>query len=188
MLSTVICISQNDKLALKNRVFSIQQIDSICENDDVGKIIGVGSTGAEMKIESSNETKVIKGIDGFSYTIYPFHFDKTYYETLTNKEKNKYRFDKNSRLIKGEYHSDITYENSTGQGIKGEFYYYNDALFHVKIKLRKTDENKKDTVEVFDLSTTELNNSKSIENILSIDLKSWINNESNKIIEIYNRK
>ncbi|WP_343588884.1 hypothetical protein [Flavobacterium sp.] len=185
LLFTTVCISQNDRLTLKNREFSIYQIDSICEVKDY-KIISEGLTGAEMKIESPGKTtEVILGKGSFSYTIHLFHFDESYYNSLTRKEQNKYNFSKNRKLLKGEYNSSLFYENSFGEIINSEFYYFNDVLFHAKIKLVRRDKNKKDTIQEFDLSIAELNQSKTIENILSMNLKDWITAQNDKIIKTY---
>jgi hypothetical protein len=160
LFSATNCISQNDAVNLKNREFTIHEIDSICTNDiNSRSYISDGKTSGEIKIESSKETEIIKGIGGFSYEIYAFHFNKANYNTLTIKEQNKYNFYQNSRLIKGIYHSRIGYENFYGEDITGEFYYFKDKLFHVKIKLVKT-ENKKDNTQILDLNIAELNNLK----------------------------
>ncbi|MFB9080911.1 hypothetical protein ACFFLS_22450 [Flavobacterium procerum] len=185
LLSVTVCFSQNDSLTSKNREFSIQQIDSICEIKDY-KLVSKGMTGAEMKIESPGKaTEIILGKGTFSYTIHLFHFDEAYYNSLTRKEQNKYNFSKKTRLLKAEYSSGLFYENGFGEITKGEFYYFKDALFHVKIKLARREKNKKDTIQEFDLSIAELNNSNTIENILSMNLKNWITEQSDKIIKKY---
>ncbi|UUF12699.1 MULTISPECIES: hypothetical protein [Flavobacterium] len=169
--TTAICIAQNTNPD-SDKQFTISQIDSICTNDIDSRIyISDGKTGGEIKIESSKKTEIIKGSGGFSYLIYAFHFNQDYYNTLTRKEQNKYNFRQNSTLIKGIYHWGIGYENFYGEEITGEFYYFKDALFHVKIKLVKT-ENKKDNTQILDLNIAELNDSKTIKNILLMDMKS----------------
>jgi hypothetical protein len=187
-MSSTICISQNDKKDLKNREFTTHEIDSICTNgQNNGKIISEGVIRGEMQISGSKKTKLISGNGGFSYTLYPFHYNEAYYNTLTNKEQNKYNFDKNSRLIKGEYHNGIAYKNSYREVINSEFYYFNDSLFHVKIKIERTQKNKQDQSEIFDLNISDLNDPKPIKNIFLMEIKSWINEQNNKIIDIYRK-
>lgn len=185
--TTVICISQNVKID-SNKQFTTNQIDSICEKNG-RSIISEGKIDAtvENKVKK-HKIRILNGSGGFSYSLYLNHFNEQQYNTLSNIEKRKYDFDKYSNLIKGKYHQVIHYENSYSENIYGEFYYFETSLFYVKIKIIRTENNKKDISEIFNLSLSELNDSKVLKNIFLMDIKSWINEKNNEIIKIYNQK
>ncbi|WP_123922086.1 hypothetical protein [Flavobacterium sp. LM4] len=185
--ATMVCFSQNVKIdSIKQ--FTTNEIDSICKKNG-RDIISEGriSTSIESKIKR-NQTKILNGSGGFSYKLYVNHFNKENYDKLSKIEKRKYDFDKYSDLIKGDYHQAIHYENSYSENIYGEFYYFKTSLFYVKIKVIRTENNKEDISETFNLSLSELNDAKVLKNIFLMDLKGFVNEKNNELIKIYNRK
>ena len=185
--TTIISISQNLKID-SNKKFTINEIDSICAKK--GKsFISDGIITLETETESNKiKTKVLSGDGGFSYSFYLNHFNEEKYNLLSNIEKRKYDFDKYTNLIKGQYHQNIHYLNSYSEDIIGEFYYFETSLFYVKIKIIRTEDNKKDISEIYNFGILELNNSKEIQTISSFELKSWVNEKNNEIIKYYNQK
>ena len=185
--TTIISISQNLKID-SNKQFTINEIDSICTKN--GKsFISDGIITLETETEFNKiKTKVLSGNGGFSYNFYLNHFNEEKYNSLSNIEKRKYDFDKYTNLIKGQYHQNIHYLNSYSEDIIGEFYYFETSLFYVKIKIIRTEDNKKDISETFNLSLSELNDTKVLKNIFLMDIKSFVNEKNNEIIKIYNRK
>lgn len=186
MFTTTICISQNIKIDTNKREFTIKEIDSICLKNGSANIVSEGKI--ERKIENLNKSNVVIGNGGFSNKIYLYHFDEAKYNALTNIEKRKYDFNQYSRLIKGEYHEGVNYKKSYSENIYGEFYYLNDLLFYIKVKIIRTEKNKEEISQIFNFSISELNNSKSIKNIFLFEVKSWIKKRNNEILEIYNKK
>jgi hypothetical protein len=185
--TTIICVSQNLKID-SNKQFTINQIDSICKKN--GRyIISEGKITSTLETKfKKNKIKIINGSGGFSYNLFENHFNEENYNALSNIEKRKYDFDKYSNLIKGEYHQAIHYENDYSENIYGEFYYFETLLFYAKIKIIRTENNKKDISETFNFTNSELNNSEKIETLSLLDLKSWVTEKNNEIIKIYNRK
>ncbi len=186
IFTTTICISQSIKIDSNKRYFTIKEIDSICLKNGSPNIISEGKI--ESKVENSNKSNVVIGNGGFSNKIYLYHFNEAKYNTLTNIEKRKYDFDQYSSLIKGEYHEGINYRNSYSENIYGEFYYLNDLLFFIKIKIIRTEKNKEDISQIFNFSVSELNDSKSIKNIFLFEVKSWVKKRNDEILKIYNKK
>lgn len=185
--TTIISISQNLKID-SNKKFTVNEIDSICAKK--GKsFISDGIITLETETESNKiKTKVLSGDGRFSYSFYLNHFNEEKYNLLSNIEKRKYDFDKYTNLIKGQYHQNIHYINSYSEDIIGEFYYFETSLFYVKIKIIRTEDNKKDISEIYNFGILELNNSKEIQTISSFELKSWVNEKNNEIIKYYNQK
>jgi uncharacterized protein with NRDE domain len=185
-LTAAICISQNTN-SDSDKEFTIHEIDSICDKN--GRyIISEGKIGATLEIKKKKQkTKILNGSGGFSYNLYQHHFNEDNYNALSQIEQRKYKFDKYTNLIKGEYHQVIHYENAYSENIYGEFYYFKKSLFYVKIKIIKSEKNKKDISETFTSSITELDNSKEIKSSF-IDIKKWVKEENDKILKIYNQK
>lgn len=187
LFSTAHCISQNDVLNLKNREFTIHEIDSICEKNGHGFISdGVIRIETETEVDKI-KTKFLSARGGYSYSFYLHHFNEDNYNLLSNIEKRRYNFDKYSNLIKGQYHESIHYLNSYSDDITGEFYYFDTKLFYVKIKIIRTEDNKKDISETYNYSIAELNNLKETQTLSSFELKSWVAEKNNQIIKYYNQ-
>jgi hypothetical protein len=183
---TAICICQNIKID-SNKQFTVNEIDSICAKKGHGFISdGVIRLETETEIDKI-KTKFLSGSGGYSYRFYLNHFNEENYNLLSNIEKRKYDFDKYTNLIKGEYHQSIHYLNSYSEVVTGEFYYFETTLFYVKIKIIRTEDNKKDILETYNYSIAELNNSKEMQTI-SFELKSWVNTKNEQIIKYYNQK
>jgi hypothetical protein len=183
VFTTTFCFSQNKE----NIEFSTKQIDSICErNGSYGNSDGK----IELPIETKKRKKVItkNGTGGYSITTYLHHYNENKYNELSKIEKRKYDFEKYSSLIKGNYHQVIHYHNSYSENINGEFYYFNNLLTYVKIKIIRNEKNKEDQFQTFNYSISELNNSKSIKNVFLFEVKSWVKEKNNEILEFYKLK
>lgn len=184
---TGICISQNIQID-SNKQFTINEIDSICAKNG-RSVISEGKAQATIEIkQKKQETKILNGSGGFSYSLYLHHFNEEEYNTLSKVAQRKYNFDKYTNLIKGNYHQGIHYENAYSENIYGEFYYFKASLFYVKIRIIKSENNKEDISETFSYSLAELENSKEIKSNFPIDIKSWVNEKNNEILKIYNPK
>jgi hypothetical protein len=181
--ATTFCFSQNKE----NIEFTTKQIDSICElNGSYGNSDG----RIELTIETKKRKKVIvkNGTGGYSITTYLYNFNQQEYYSLSKTEKQKYDFEKYSSLIKGNYHQVIHYGNSYSENINGEFYYFNSKLNYVKIKIIRTENNKEDQFQIFNYTISELNDSKSIKNVFLFEVKSWVKEKNNEILEFYKLK
>lgn len=184
---TAICISQNIKID-SDKKFSTNEIDSLCKRNN-NYLIVEGTINGTTKIKlKKNKTKTVKGTGGFSYKIYTNHFNEEKYNTLSKAEQLNYDFEEYSTLIKGVYHQAIHYENAYSENIYGEFYYSEMSLFYVKIKIIRTENNKKEISEVFNFNLLELEDSQKIKNISSLNLKNWAKQKNNEIIKFYNNK
>ncbi len=181
-----ICISQNLKID-SNKQFTINQIDSISAKNGHGFISdGVIRIETETEVDKI-KTKFLSARGGYSYSFYLHHFNEENYNLLSNIEKRKYNFEKYSNLIKGQYHESIHYLNSYSDNITGEFYYFDTKLFYVKIKIIRTENNKKDISETYNYSIAELNNLKETQTLSSFELKSWVATKNDQIIKYYNQ-
>ncbi|PXY47182.1 hypothetical protein [Flavobacterium hydrophilum] len=173
---TTICISQNVKVDSVKQ-FTTNEIDSICKIN--GKeYISEGKIIPKMGSKSKKNKIVKNGNGSFSYSFYINHLNKEKYNSLSNK---------NSELIKVCYKEKISYKSSLCEVIDAQFYYSNDSLNYIKLKLIRT-ENKKDTSGEFNISISELNETKAIRNDMLFDYKHWIIKKNEEIIKIYNNK
>lgn len=177
--TTAICASQNVKFD-PNKQFTTNEIDSICLKN--------GSYGnSDSSIEVKNKRKKTIGYGGSSITTYCCNLDQEIINNLSISEKKKYDFEKNSILIKANFHQTIHYKNSYSETIFVEYYYYNNEIFYVKIDITRK-ENKKETTINYNLDKSELDNGKEIKNIFLIDIKKIIVEKNNEILEFYNQK
>nr|WP_315153751.1 hypothetical protein [uncultured Flavobacterium sp.] len=173
------CISQNVKID-SNRQFTIREIDSLCLRN--------GSYGnSDSSIEVTNKRKKIIGRGGSSISTYIHHLDEEIINNLSISEKKKYDFEKNSILIKADYHQTINYINSYSETIFTEYYYYQNEVVNLKIEIIRK-ENGKETTINYNLNKLELDDDKEIKNIFLIDLKKLIKEKNNTILEFYTLK
>jgi len=158
------CFSQNERL-------SISKIDSICEANGT-----YGTTESDIKV--SNE---IIGSGGSSTKTYLNYYNQEYYNSLSREEKKRYNKEKDSELIKANFSQNILYYNNIQESIFGEFYYYKNQLFYLKLKITKND-----IVYNYILNESELESEKEIKNELGLELKKWINEKNLEILKFYN--
>jgi hypothetical protein len=161
------CFSQNEKL-------SITKIDSICNaNETYGRMKG--------DINVKNEKNEIIGSGESSIKTYLNYYNQEYYNNLTREEKKKYNKEKDSELIKANFSQNILFYNNIQESIFGEFYYYKNQLFYLKLKITKND-----IVYNYILNESELESEKEIKNELGLELKKWINEKNLEILKFYN--
>lgn len=165
----------------QNREFPVKEIDSICA-------LGNAYGHSDGKINIHNQAKKLIGNGGFSIATYQYHPDQEKFNTLSIKEKRTYDLQKNAVLIKANYHQAIHYKNSYTENVDSEFYYGNKGLFHIRIKVVQTQKNKPDLAEYFEYTMEELNNAKSIKNILLFDVQVWVREKNKAILDFYNKK
>lgn len=161
------CYSQNVKL-------SISKIDSICTAN--GRYVI-----ADAKIKVENEKNEIIGSGGSSTKTYLNYYNQEYYNNLTREEKKRYNKEKDSELIKANFSQNILYYNNIQESIFGEFYYYKNQLFYLKLKITKND-----IFYNYILNESELESEKEIKNELGLELKKWINEKNLEILKFYN--
>lgn len=157
--------------------FSIIQIDSIANKD--GKY--GNSDGA---IEIKNQDGKVIGNGGSSITTYLFLPYKSEFDKLPKKKKKKFNVYKDAKLIKGNFHKVIHYENYT-ENIFIQNYYNGKGLFYVKIKLSRKEENKEEEILEYNLDLPELHNYKEIKNEFLLNIKEIINNINMEILNFH---
>ena len=159
--------SQNERL-------SITEIDSICDKNGIyGRMKGA--------INVKNENNEIIGSGGTSIKTYLNYYNQEYYNNLNREEKKRYNKEKDSELIKANFSQNILYYNNIQESIIGEFYYYKNQLFYLKLKITKND-----IVYYYILNESELESEKEIKNELGLELKKWINEKNLEILKFYN--
>ncbi|MFN3754993.1 hypothetical protein [Flavobacterium sp.] len=159
---------------------TIKEIDSICESN--GRY---GVANGVIKIENKKKEK--NGSGSSSLTTYLNYYNQEQYNSLSREEKRRYNREKDSELIKGIYFQSIAYSSYT-ENVFSEFYYFNNEFFFVKIKVEQIEKNGKTQVEIFHLTYKEYIESKSIKNILSFEVQSWIREKNLEILKFHNKK
>lgn len=165
----------------QNREFSIKETDSICS-------LGNAYGHSDGKITIHNKKKEFIGNGGFSLATYQYHPDHEKFGILSAKEKRAYDLQKNAVLIKANYHKAVHYKNSYTENVYSEFYYRSNKPFYIRIKILRTEKNKPDLTEHFEYTKEELNNAKSIKNILLFDVQAWVREKNKEILDFYNKK
>lgn len=169
LISQYIFSQKHDKL--------INKIDSICN-------INGKNTISDGVIEVKNKKKKIIGSGGFSIETFLKNSDEEIFNKLSKEEKKKYNREKHSELIKGYHHQGIHYKHSYTENIYSQFYYQNNELFYFKIKIIRYEKNKEEETQNFEYSIKELEKSKSIKNVFLFDIKSWVREKNNEILEL----
>lgn len=173
-LITISCYSQSKE-------FTIKEIDSICS-------LKKASSHSYGVIEIHNDKNKVIGSGGTGIATYSYNFDQEKINNLSSKEIKTYDLEKNIVLIKADYHQAIYYKNSYTENVYSEFYYQNNALFNIRIKVIRTEKNKKEHTELFEYTIEELNEAKSIKNILLFDVQAWVRDKNKEILDFYNKK
>lgn len=140
----------------------------------------------EGKIETKNRKGRILGRGGFSYQIFVNYTDDEFYANLSKNEKQKYS--RKSELIKGYFHQVIHNTNSFTENIYSDFYYQNNELIYVKIKIIRSENEKKDQIQSFsyNLKRDNIENEKYLKNEFLFEYRSFIREKNNEILNFYN--
>jgi len=151
--------------------------------DSISKINGKNAI-SDGVIEIRNKRNRAIGSGGESYKIFLNYSDEKYFATLSKEEKKKYQ--RKHELIKGNHHQVIHYKNSYSENIYSDFYYQNNKLFYIKIKIIRSKKGKNDEIEYFEYTTKELEESKAIKNEFLFDVQSWVIEKNKRILDLYN--
>ncbi len=174
LLFSIACFSQNEISDY------IKKTDSICKVN--------GSYGnSDGKISIKNKKGKIVGNGRFGIATYLNFSNNNYYNSLSDTEKKKYKRE-NSELIKSSYTETIKYIDGSFMNVYGEFYYQNNSLFYVSVKVSQSDKIKKVETETFGLSSEDIKEGKPIKNLLLFDVQHWSHEKNIAILEFYNQK
>ncbi|HKX87243.1 MAG TPA: hypothetical protein VJL37_11265 [Flavobacterium sp.] len=178
ILLLLLIISQN--LFSQDHEFKLsQKIDSIAT---INGRYGI----SEGKIETKNRKGIILGTGGFSYQTFVNYTDNEVYENLSRVEKQKHR--RKSELVKGHFHQVLHNTNSYTENIDSDFYYQNNELIYVKIKIIRSKKEKKDQIQYFEynLKRDNIENEKYLKNEFLFEYRSFIREKNKKIVDLYN--
>lgn len=154
ILFSTFCFSQNDTIQ------KINKIDSICLKKAPSKQY-IFSIDKKYKLYNGYSSGI-----GKSNII--FYFD--------TKVKQK--------LIKVIYNESIKYINGMIEKRTGNFYYLNDKLIYIKIKVKQITKSEILNDE-FNYSFDELSKTKSLKNLLLFDVFPWVKAKNQEILNLY---
>jgi hypothetical protein len=177
-LLLLLIISQN--LFSQDAEFKLsQKIDSIATINGRYDI-------SEGKIETKNKKGKILSEGRFSYQTFVNYTDNEVYENLSRVEKQKYK--RKSELVKGYFHQVQHNLNSYTENIYSDFYYQNNELIYVKIKIIRSEKETKDQIQYFEynLKRDNIENEKYLKNEFLFEYRSFIREQNKKIVDLYN--
>jgi len=161
LLLPVILFSQEKK---KERVFSLQQIDSIAEKN--GNILHDVYVHITIQKDRLLIGKKNIGEGGGHYSMYE-------YDDHLKRRKV---------LVKGGYKEHITYRDKHTEEIETELYYYNKELFFVRITKAFQMKGSLSKKEVYEIDMNKAINFEINENF-SFDVQEWIQDKNEELLK-----
>jgi hypothetical protein len=147
----------------QSKPLSASQIDSIAaKNGRSG--IAEGQIATEKQIYTGDKKKIIKGEGQSAVAIF----------LCTSKGL--------SRLIKGEYHRNIRYEDKTSQEVSAQFYYDEKHLFYIKLT-EIINDGKGEVKRSHEIDVSELALLQSKDFLFTDNIKKWISQVDEQIIK-----